>query len=266
LLLRSVNLAMREEMAGSGIWLFDCWPLAGGLTDLIFKEALMSGKNTAVFGIYPDETELVEAIQHLNLAGFRTTDLSILLPENLGSKDIGHEKHTKAPEGAMAGGITGAVIGGALGWLTSTRMITPMIAGADTPIVAVLTGIGALGFIGAIIGGLLGALQPEYEARRYVGRMRAGGALLSVHCDNADWRVRAKNVLRNTGARGIASSTESKADFGQSEKPKPRAQVDGTIRHRTFLTAARPESLSEQGFSVEPVLVEVDEAGRRPAD
>src|SRR5712692_7137954 len=102
----------------------------------------MSRKNTAVFGIYPDETELVDAIQHLNRAGFRTTDLSILLPENLGSKDIGHEKHTKAPEGAMAGGITGAVIAGALGWLTSTGVITPMIAGAETPIVAVLTGIG----------------------------------------------------------------------------------------------------------------------------
>ena len=226
----------------------------------------MSRKNTAVFGIYPDELELVEAIQHLNRAGFRTTDLSILLPENLGSKDIGHEKHTKAPEGAIAGGITGAVIGGALGWLTSTGMIMPLIAGADTPIVAILAGMGALGTIGAILGGLMGVLQPEYEAKRYAGRMRSGGALLSVHCDNADWRVRAKNVLRNTGARGIASSSESKADFGNSVKPKPRAQVDGTIRHRTFLTVARPVSLSEERLSVEPALVEVDEAGRRVAD
>ena len=115
----------------------------------------MSGKNTAVFGIYPDEVELVEAIQHLNQAGFRTTDLSILLPENLGSKDIGHEKHTKAPEGALAGGIAGAVIGGALGWLTSTGMIMPLIAGANTPAVAILAGIGALGTFGAFIGGLL---------------------------------------------------------------------------------------------------------------
>ena len=226
----------------------------------------MSGKNTAVFGIYPDEIELVEAIQQLNQAGFRTTDLSILLPENLGSKDIGHEKHTKAPEGAVAGGIAGAVIGGALGWLTSTGMIMPLIAGADTPSVAILTGIGALGTLGAIIGVLLGALQQEYEAKRYVGRMRFVGVLLSVHCDNADWRVRAKNVLRNTGARGIASSSESKADFGQSVKPRLRAPVDGTIRHRTFLTAARPASLSEDRISVDSALMEVAEVGRRAAD
>src|SRR5579863_4567207 len=88
-----------------------------GATGLVLKEATMSAKNTAVFGLYPDETELLEAIEQLKGAGFRTADLSILLPENLGSKDIGHEKHTKAPEGALAGGIAGAVIGGALGWL-----------------------------------------------------------------------------------------------------------------------------------------------------
>jgi len=226
----------------------------------------MSGKNTAVFGIYPDETEIVDAIEHFKRAGFRTTDLSILLPENLGSKDIGHEKHTKAPEGAIAGGIVGAVIGGGLGWLTSVGMIPPSIAGAGTLIAAILMGIGAFGTLGAVIGGLLGALRPEYEAKRYEGRMRSGGVLLSVHCDNADWRVRAKNVFRNTGARGVASASESKADFGQSEKPKPRAQVNGTIRHRTFLTAERSASFSEEPRSAEPPLVEVHETGRRPAD
>jgi hypothetical protein len=205
----------------------------------------MPGKNTAVFGLYPDETELVEAVEQLKGAGFRTTDLSILLPENLGSKDIGHQKHTKAPEGAVAGGIAGAAIGGVLGWLTSVGMIVPSIAGAGTLIVAILTGIGALGTLGAILGALLGSCRPEYEAKRYEGRMRSCGVLLSVHCDNAHWRVRAKNVLYNSGARGIASAHESKADFGRSEKPKPRVQGNDLIRHRTFLAPAQPASLSE---------------------
>src|ERR1700730_18099040 len=144
----------------------------------------MSGKNTAVFGLYPDETELVEGIDQLKGAGFRTTDPSILLPENLGSKDIGHEKHTKAPEGALAGGIVGVVIGGVLGWLSIVGMV-PSIPGAGTLIVAILTGIGALGTLGAMIGALLGAGRPEYEAKRYEGRMRSGGVLLSVHCDTS---------------------------------------------------------------------------------
>jgi hypothetical protein len=218
----------------------------------------MSGKNTAVFGLYPDETELVEGIDQLKGAGFRTTDISVLVPENLGSKDIGHEKHTKAPEGALAGGIVGAVIGAALGWLSSVGM-TPSIPGAVTLIVAILTGVGALGTLGAVIGALVGASRPEYEAKRYEGRMRSGGVLLSVHCDTADWRTRAKNVLRNTGARSIATTSESKADFGRSEKPKARVGID---RHRTFLGAERPASLSEE-LPAEQPYVELHEAERR---
>src|SRR5437867_6161843 len=90
----------------------------------------MSNKNSAVFGLYPDEGELAEAIQQLKFNGFRTTDLSVMLPENLGTKDIGHEKHTKAPEGAVIGGGAGAIIAGALGWLIGAGMVT--IPGMDT--------------------------------------------------------------------------------------------------------------------------------------
>jgi hypothetical protein len=223
----------------------------------------MSGNNTAVFGLYPDETELIEGIEQLKRTGFRATDLAILIPENLGSKDIGHEKHTKAPEGALAGGIAGTVIGGALGWLTSMGMIMPSIAGAGTLIVAILTGIGALGTLGAIIGALLGACRPEYEAKRYEGRMRWGGVLLSVHCDNVDWRVRAKNALRNTGAKSIASTLESKADFGRSEKPKPRAELKRVISHRTFLATTQAAPAIDKSLPAEPPLVEAQEANRR---
>ncbi len=226
----------------------------------------MPGKNTAVFGLYPDETELVEAIEQLKEAGFRTADLSMLLPENPGSKDIGHEKHTKAPEGAVAGGITGAVIGGALGWLTSAGMITPSIAGAGTLVVAIFTGIGVLGVLGGIIGAFLGACRPEYEAKRYQGRIRSGGVLLSVHCDNAHWRLRAKNVLRSTGARSVASNIESRADFGGSEKPKPRAQGNGLIRHRTFLGAASPASVYADPLPSDPQLAELHKGDVRPTD
>jgi hypothetical protein len=234
-----------------------------------FKEAMMSGKNTAVFGLYPDETELVEAIEQLKRAGFRETDLSILVPENPGSKDIGHEKHTKAPEGALAGGIAGAAIGGALGWLTSVGSITIPIAGAEVliaagPVVAILSGIGALGVPGAFIGALMGACEPEYEAKRYEGRVRSRRVLLSVHCDNADWRVRAKGVLRQTGGAGIASALESKADFDRSEKPRPRASLNRATRRRTFL--ATTQSASNAILPAEPPLVEVHEAEHQPID
>jgi len=186
----------------------------------------MAGKNTAVFGIYPDYNSVEVAVDTLKSAGFRNTDISVLFPENVGTKDFAHEKGTKAPEGATTGAGTGAVIGGALGWLAGIGALAipgigPFIAAG--PIMAALAGVGAGGVIGGIAGALIGMGIPEYEAKRYEGRIREGGILLSVHSDNSEWTKRAKEILENTGARDIASAGESSADFAKSDKPLPRA-------------------------------------------
>ena len=77
----------------------------------------MSGKNTAVFGLYKNYAEVEQGVDALKAEGFRNTDISVLFPENVGTKDFAHEKHTKAPEGTATGVGTGAVVGGGLGWL-----------------------------------------------------------------------------------------------------------------------------------------------------
>jgi hypothetical protein len=186
----------------------------------------MAGKNTAVFGIYSTR-ELVEgAVDALREAGFRNTDISVLFPENVGTKDFAHEKATKAPEGATAGAGTGAVVGGALGWLAGIGALAipgigPLVAAG--PIMAALAGVGVGGTIGGITGMLIGMGIPEYEAKRYEGRIREGGILLSVHSDNSDWTRKAKNILERTGAQDIASAGEASADFQKTDKPMKRA-------------------------------------------
>lgn len=189
----------------------------------------MALKNIAVFGIYPDQLTAEDAVDTLKNAGFRNTDISVLFPDNQGTKDFAHEKHTKAPEGAVTGGSSGAVIGGALGWLAGIGALAipgvgPFIAAG--PLMAVLGGIGVGTAIGGITGALIGLGIPEYEAKRYEGRIRRGSILLSVHCDDADWAHRAKNILSQTGAEDVASTGEAKADFAMSDKPARRG---GTI-------------------------------------
>lgn len=188
----------------------------------------MATKNTAVFGIYPDRTAVEEGVEHLRRAGFRNTDISVLFPENMGTKDFAHEKNTKAPEGATSGAVAGGLAGGVLGWLTGIGALTipglgPFLAAG--PIVAALAGAGAVGTLGGIIGALAGMGIPEYEARRYEGRIREGGILLSVHCDTSDWIPRAKDVLISTGAQEIASSSEKRGDFANADKPMPRVRT-----------------------------------------
>jgi hypothetical protein len=191
----------------------------------------MNGKNMAVFGIYLCQADGENAIQALKLAGFRGTDISVLFSENTGTKDLALEKHSKAPEGTVTGAGSGAVIGGILGLLAGagTLLIPGLgpIAGAG-PIVGLFTGIGAGGTLGGITGALVGLGQPEYEAKRFEGRIRKGGILMSVHCDDSDWVKTAKTILEQTGAEDVASSSEAKADFGASDRPRPRRidQID----------------------------------------
>jgi len=183
-------------------------------------------KNIAVFGIYPDQLTAEDGVDSLKDSGFRSTDISVLFPDNQGTKDFAHEKHTKAPEGAVAGGSSGAVIGGALGWLAGIGALAipgvgPFIAAG--PIMGMLGGIGVGTAIGGVTGALIGLGIPEYEAKRYEGRIRRGGILLSVHCDDTDWARRAKNILNQTGAEDVAAAGEAAADYASSERPAPRS-------------------------------------------
>jgi hypothetical protein len=186
----------------------------------------MAGKNTAAFGIYPNRSALENGVDALREAGFRSEDISVLFPENQGTKDFAAEKHTKAPEGATTGATTGALAGGGLGWLVGIGALAipglgPFIAAG--PIVAVLAGAGAGGALGGLTGALIGAGIPEYEAKRYEGRIKEGGILLSVHCDNSDWTSKAKDILKRTGANDVSSTGESGADYDKTDRPLPRA-------------------------------------------
>ena len=71
-----------------------------------------------------------------------------------------------------------------------------------------LAGLGVGGAVGGLVGALVGMGIPEYEAKRYEGRVKNGGVLLSVHCDTSDQIARAKELLKQTGAEDISSAGE----------------------------------------------------------
>ena len=102
--------------------------------------------------------------------------------------------------------------------------IGPFIAAG--PVMGMLGGIGVGTAIGGITGALIGLGIPEYEARRYEGRIRRGGILLSVHCDDSEWSRQARAILRRTGAEDVASTGEARADFAASDKPMRRSTVE----------------------------------------
>ena len=167
----------------------------------------------AVFCIANTETQARTIVDQLKAAGFSNNDISVLFPDKSGTKDFAHEQNTKAPEGAAAGAGTGGVLGGALGWLVGIGTLAipglgPFIAAG--PIMAALSGAAAGAAIGGLSGALIGMGIPEYEAKRYEGKIKEGNILISVHTEDSTERSRAKDIFTRAGADDISSTGEAR--------------------------------------------------------
>src|SRR6202022_1806906 len=174
----------------------------------------MSSKNTAVFGIYKSAEHAERAVDSVIAAGFPSSSISVLLPDSRSTKEFAHEKDTKAPEGATAGVTAGGVVGGTLGILAGIGVLAipgvgPLIAAG--PIMAGLAGLGVGGAVGGLVGALIGMGIPEYEAKRYEGRVKDGGILLSVHCNTSEEISKAKDLLKQPGGEDISPAGDNKA-------------------------------------------------------
>lgn len=167
----------------------------------------------AVFGIAKSEAQAQNIVDQLKSGGFSNNDISVLFPDKRGTRDFAHEQHTKAPEGATAGAGTGGLLGGALGWLVGAGLLAipglgPFIAAG--PLMAALSGAAVGAAVGGLTGALIGMGIPEYEAKRYEGKLKEGNILISVHSETGDQRDSAKKIFETAGAEDIAYTEESK--------------------------------------------------------
>lgn len=167
--------------------------------------------------VYCIATSLAQAeliVADLRAAGFTSDAISALLPDKGSTKDFAHEHNTKAPEGATAGGVAGLGVGAALGWLAGIGALAipgvgPFIAAG--PIMAALGGAAVGTAAGGIIGALVGMGIPEFEAKRYDAKIRAGNILISVHTEDSKQRDIAKDIFKRHGAEDVSTGSEGSA-------------------------------------------------------
>ena len=153
-----------------------------------------------------------EIVRRLQDAGFSPNDISALLADTEGTRDFAHVHNTKAPEGAAAGAGTGLAVGGVLGWLAGIGSLAipgvgPLIAAG--PIMGALSGAAVGGVLGGITGALIGMGIPEFEAKKFEGKIRGGSVLLSVHSENSDQTRIAKEIFEQAGADDITTAGEA---------------------------------------------------------
>jgi hypothetical protein len=170
-----------------------------------------SSRNVAVFGIFTTLHEAERAVERLLQLGFSNSDISVLLPDDESTRSFAHERHTKAPEGTVTGASAGGLLGGAFGLLAGIGALAIPGAGpfiAAGPILGALAGLGVGGAVGGVVGALAGMGIPEYEAKRYEGRVTDGGILLSAHCDSDAEIEAAEDALAALGAQDISTADE----------------------------------------------------------
>jgi hypothetical protein len=201
------------------------------------------------------EAQADVVVGKLRAAGFSDNDISVLFPDKGSTRDFAHKKETKMPEGATVGASTGGVVGGTIGLLAGIGALAipglgPFIAAG--PIMAALSG----GAIGAVGGGLTGALVglgiPEYEAKRYEGKVKEGGILISVHSDSNDETKKAKDIFKESGSHDISSTGEAHSDVKAGEV----SDIADTRVHDVTPGSGLPES--ETPSSRDPILKETD--------
>lgn len=167
----------------------------------------------AVVCIVPLESQAERIVDSLRNSGFSNGDISVLMPDKAGVRDMGHEKHSKAPEGTSTGAAAGALLGGALGWLAGVGALAipgvgPLIAAG--PIMAALSGVAVGAATGGVVGGLIGLGMPEYEAKQYESKLKDGNVLIAVHADSGEHAKEIERIFKENGARDVARTGEQK--------------------------------------------------------
>jgi hypothetical protein len=189
----------------------------------------------SVFCITTSRGQADRIVGQLKTANFSNNDISVLFPDQSTTRDFAHEKHTKAPEGAVAGAGTGGVVGGALGWVAGIGALAipgvgPFIAAG--PIIAALSGAAVGAAVGGIAGGLIGLGIPEIEAKRYEGKVKAGNILISVHTEDVGDIARAKDIFTNADAQDICTTGEASTPKASkaTDRPAHSAEESASLR------------------------------------
>lgn len=170
----------------------------------------------AAFCIASTVGQASQIVAGLRRQGFDDDAISVLYSDKGTTRDFAHTTSTKAPEGAVAGAGTGGVLGAALGWCVGMGSLAlpgvgPFVAAG--PILSALGGVGLGVTIGGIGGALVGYGIPEFEAKRFEGKVVGGGILVSVHVADRTDRRRAYDVFARHGAEDISVAEEARADF-----------------------------------------------------
>jgi hypothetical protein len=180
------------------------------------------GRLTAI-GIFTTATQAEVGVDVLMTAGFKSTGISVLLPEQRNTKmaperadgeSAPQAQGTRTAATTTIGATAGGALFGSLAVLAGAGALAIPGLGlliAAGPLVAGLAGLGVGGALGGLGGALVGIGLQEDEARRYVSHVGGGKTLVVVHCDTPEAVLKAEAALARAGAEDVSAAGENSA-------------------------------------------------------
>jgi hypothetical protein len=150
--------------------------------------------------LYPSTRALHCATEALRAAQFRQTDISVMYSDGQqalelregGEVDDGVADEAPRSLAGMLSGLSGISA-------IATRNDGPFMAAG--PILATLAQPGV-----ELVSSLRGLGIPEGLLASFEGRLKQGGLLLTVQCDDIEWAARAQQIFQETGAEHVVAT------------------------------------------------------------
>ena len=193
-----------------------------------------------IFALYGSRDAAESTADKLIQSGIATSDISVLLPEQVPALSHNTTLEPKPGKEAATPGSRG-VFSGALGVLAGLSMLAlpglGPLAGEGT-LKAGLASLGVSGAVGDFAKYLINLGVPELEAKRYEDRLQQQAVLFSVRCDTPEDASRLSELMKRTGAQDpctvVEPSTTSGVATRTAAEPTPAAHKTYRFIDRTM--------------------------------
>lgn len=164
------------------------------------------------FSLFSDEAKLKDAVSTLWENGFATKQISTYTSHDGNLLDhIGGLKESKLGEGLLLGISIGIVGGAIFGWASGYEFFTPFRSIPIPRFFNLVLFSVIWGFIGGVLGALIGRSIPEYQEAEYETLLAEGSMLVLVKSVDPERAVIARRILTEHGGVSIAPEQIRKA-------------------------------------------------------